>query len=168
MSNAPHIFVRQSSAPVRRPPLSERGIAGWMRDNLFATPLSGLATIACILFIVWITPDLVRYLFIDAVWSASNGEACRAPGAGACWAYIGRKFDFFMYGSYPRSEVWRVNLVLAAGALLSVWLLWPDAPGRTIAAVLFFAAFPSLAFGLLTGSSPFPKALLPQTPEGQI
>ena len=168
MSNAPPMFVRQTSTPARRPPVSERGLAGWLRDNLFATPLSGLATIACILFIAWITPDLVRYLIVDAVWSASNGEACRAPGTGACWAYIHRKFDFFMYGSYPRGEVWRVNLVLAAGAVLAVWLLWPDAPGKAIAAALFFVAYPVLAFGLLTGSSLLPKALLPQAPESQI
>ncbi|MBM3609821.1 MAG: amino acid ABC transporter permease, partial [Alphaproteobacteria bacterium] len=75
---------------------------------------------------------------------------------------------FFMYGSYPRSEVWRVNLTLIAGGALAVWLLWPDAIGRAIGAFAFFAAYSVAAFGLLTGRSPFPTSLLPVEPSGQI
>ena len=162
------LFVRTQATAARRPPLSERGLLGWMRDKLFPTPLSGMTTIVGLLLLVWLIPDLVRFLFIDAVWSASDGEPCRAPGAGACWAYVAQKFDFFMYGAYPREEVWRVNLVLVMGAALTLWLLWPDAAGKSVAAVGFFVLYPLIAFGLLTGSSPFPTSWLPETPFGQI
>ncbi len=136
------LFVRTQATAARRPPLSERGLLGWMRDKLFPTPLSGMTTIVGLLLLVWLIPDLVRFLFIDAIWSASNGEPCRAPGAGACWAYVAQKFDFFMYGAYPREEVWRVNLVLVMGAALTIWLLWPDAAGKSVAAVGFFVLYP--------------------------
>lgn len=151
-----HSFVRKESLPPQPPPVSEVGALGWVRENLFATPVSSMLTFLSLLLLAWIIPDLIRFAFIDAVWSAPNGEACRAPGAGACWAYVSAKIKFFTYGLYPRDQVWRVDIVLVLGALLVVWLLWPDAKGRGIAAGLFFALYPIISFGLLTGRAPFP------------
>ena len=149
-------FVRTQSSPMRPPPVSAQGAVGWMREHMFASPLSSMLTLLAVVLLAWVIPDLVRFAFIDAVWSGDKGEACRAPGAGACWAYVRAKIGFFTYGLYPRDQVWRVNLVLIVGAVLVVWLLWPDAWGRAIAAGLFFAAYPLIAFGLLTGYAPFP------------
>jgi len=148
-------------SPDLPPPLMMRGTWGWMRENLFSSWLSAVLTVGSVLLLAWILPDLIRYLFIDAIWSASDGEPCRAPGAGACWAYVNAKLTFFTYGAYPRDQLWRVNSVMASGAVLAVWLLWPAAKGKAIAAVLFFAVFPIVAFGLLTGRTPFPTSLLP-------
>jgi general L-amino acid transport system permease protein len=50
------------------------------------------------------------------------------------------------------SQRWRVDLVLAIGAVLIAWLLWLDAPGRKLAAVLFFVIYPILTFVLLHGA----------------
>ena len=149
-------FVRKNALPQRAPPADVQGVAGWLRENMFSTPVSSMLTLLALLIIGWIVPDLIRFMFIDAVWTASDGAACKAPGAGACWAYISAKMGFFTYGLYPEDERWRVNLVLIAGAVLTLWLLWPDARGKPMAAVLFFAAYPVLSFGLLTGHAPFP------------
>jgi general L-amino acid transport system permease protein len=77
---------------------------------------------------------------------------CRAPGAGACWAFIARKLPYFTYGSYPLDQRWRVDLTLFAGAPLIAWLLWLDAPFRRLAAILFFLVYPIFAFILLHGA----------------
>ncbi|MDH7795238.1 MULTISPECIES: amino acid ABC transporter permease [unclassified Beijerinckia] len=146
-------FVPSPDLP---PPASMRGLWGWMRANLFASPFSVFLTLGSIAFLVWYLPELIRYLFIDAVWSAPDGAACRAPGAGACWAYVSAKLSFFTYGAYPRDQVWRVDLVLGAGGALALWLLWPNVRGKGLAAILFFIVYPLLAFGLLTGRTPFP------------
>lgn len=161
-------FVRHAATAERPPPVPSAGAFAWLRDNLFATPLSSMVTVLAVVFLAWSLPPLVRFLLTDAIWIAENGDACRAPGAGACWAYVRQKFDFFMYGSYPREELWRVNLVLIVGAALVVWMLWPDAPGRGGAALAFFTAYPALAFGMLTGLSPFPLGWLPASALGQI
>ncbi len=150
-------FVRMKSSMPMAPPADVQGVLGWVREKLFATPLSSMLTLLAILLIAWIIPDLFRFAITDAVWSAEDGKACRAPGAGACWAYVRTKISFFVYGLYPRDQVWRVDVVLALGAVLVTWLLWPDAKGRKIAAILFFLAYPVLAFGLLTGHAPFPS-----------
>ena len=33
-----------------------------------------------------------------------------AGASGACWAFIGHRFELFVYGFYPADERWRVNL----------------------------------------------------------
>lgn len=148
-------------SPDLPPPLMMRGTWGWMRENLFSSWLSAVLTLGSLFLLAWFLPGLIRYLFVDAIWSASDGEPCRAPGAGACWAYVDAKLTFFTYGAYPRDQLWRVNSVMASGAVLAVWLLWPAAKGKALAGVLFFAAYPIVAFGLLTGRTPFPSSLLP-------
>ncbi len=162
------VFVRDTFMPERAPPVPTAGVLAWVRDNLFSGPVNSVVTVLGLLFIAWITPLLIGFLITDAVWSADNGDACRAPGAGACWAYVRQKFDFFMYGSYPREALWRVNLTLVVGAILTVWMLWPEAPGRGGAALAFFTVYPVMGFGLLTGLAPFPASWLPTSPEGQI
>ena len=101
--------------------------------------------------ILWVTPGLFRFLVLDAVWNAPDGVLCRAPGAGACWAYILHKLPYFTYGSYPLDQRWRVDLAMGLGFGLVLWLLWLDAPRRRLGAVFFFVAYPFLCFMLLYG-----------------
>ncbi len=147
----PKVFVRTLHAPVLPPPPLVHGPLAWLRANLFSGPLSTLATLGFAALVAWLLPGLIRYLLVDAIWSAPDGAVCREPGAGACWAYVTQKFSYFMYASYPRESVWRIDLALAAGALLATWLLWPRAPRQGLAALLFFVAYPPLAFVLLHG-----------------
>jgi general L-amino acid transport system permease protein len=123
MSDA--VFVRSAPSRQRRPPTTRRGALGWVRDNLFADWLSGLLTLGSIAFVAWALPGLVRYFIVDAVWDAPDGAACRAADAGACWAFVAHKLDFFRYGSYPLDQRWRVDLTLMAGFVLIARLLWP-------------------------------------------
>ncbi len=144
-------YVRTQAAPVLPPPALSDGALGWLRANLFSGPFSAIFTVLAVAFIAWVAPGLIRYLFIDAVWTANDGASCRSPEVGACWAYIGQKLPFFMYGSYPREWVWRVNMTLVVGAALIVWLLAPKAPAKQIGAFLFFVVYPLLGFILLSG-----------------
>lgn len=160
MATPRRAFVRSEFSPALPPPLSVGGPFGWVRANLFNSALSSILTLASIAFILWITPGLVRWLLIDAVWSAPDGDACRAPGSGACWAYVRAKITFFTYGAYPRDALWRVDVTLAMGAALAVWLLWPDWPRKGVAAILFFAIYPHVAFILLHGMGDGSRAVV--------
>ena len=150
---APEAFLRTEASPAMPPPALTLGPIAWARRNLFSSPLSAVLTIASITFVVWIIPDLVKFLFIDAVWKSDTGEACRANPDGACWSFIAHKFNYFRYGSYPETEHWRIDLTEVVGAILIAWLLWWNAPKRNIAAGLFFIAYPIVGFILLRGSS---------------
>lgn len=159
MASAPRSFVRTSFTAPLPPPVTDAGVLGWIRTNLFNGPLSAILTILSLAFIAWITPGLVRWLITDAIWSAPDGEACRAPGAGACWAYVRAKITFFTYGAYPRDQLWRVDVTLLTGAALAMWLLWPDVRRKGIAAILFFVIYPFAALILLHGIGARSRAL---------
>jgi general L-amino acid transport system permease protein len=145
-------FVRRNLAPARTPPPSRRSALASVKANLFADWPTSLLTLTVLGAAGLALPPLLRFLIFDAVWSAPDGELCRAPGAGACWAFIARKLPYFTYGSYPPGQRWRIDLTLFAGAFLAAWLLWLDAPGRRLAAILFFVAYPILGFILLSGA----------------
>jgi general L-amino acid transport system permease protein len=145
-------YVRRARALPRPPPPAPKNLARQIRENLFDGWRASLLTISAIALLALLLPPLSRFLIFDAVWAAPNGELCRASGAGACWAFIARKLPYFTYGSYPVAERWRVDLVLALGAALIVWLLWLDARRRGVAAILFFGVYPILAFALLHGA----------------
>ncbi len=84
----------------------------------------------------------VRFLFIDAVWDGASRIDCLSETigreVGACWPFIKAKFAQFMYGFYPESEQWRVNLTYALGVILLVPLLIPRVPYKGTNAIAVF------------------------------
>ncbi len=145
-------FVRTAPEPDRPPPALSMGPLAFARHRLFSGPVASVLTVLGVVFLVWAIPPVVRFLFVDAVWTAPDGAACRAPGAGACWAYIWRKAGYFIYGSYPFELRWRVDIVFVVGFVLIAWLLVRRAPYRNVVAGLFFIGYPFLAYYLLHGA----------------
>ncbi len=143
--------VRTEMAPALPPPRRTSGLILWLRQNLFATPTDTVLTIVGALFILWVGPPLVEFLLTKAVWPGGTVEDCRIEAAGACWAYIGARFNFFIYGFYPIAEYWRPNVVFALAALLIVPLAMPKAPYKLINALLFFVVLPVVTVVLLGG-----------------
>jgi general L-amino acid transport system permease protein len=153
-------FVRTQMEPAQAAPARERGIGRWLRTNLFATPMDTVLTVLGLLLIAYAVPPMIRWAFIDAVWSGPDRSVCAtiAQGgiqpegwSGACWAFVNAKFEQFMYGRYTFSERWRVNLTGAIFVALLAPLLIPRVPHKFLNAVAFFIIFPIVAFVLLVG-----------------
>ena len=148
-------YVRDVPVETMPPPLAARGAIGWLRANFFATPFDIVLSLAMILLILWIVPPIIKFMLIDAVWSGNDREACLAtpqrPEVGACWAFVRERFAYFVYGSYPISERWRVDIFFAMLAVGVFWLLRLSAPRRDIAAIYFFVVVPVVSFILLSG-----------------
>lgn len=165
MSDRPIVFLRREPAAPLPPPVTQTGPIGWLRANLFSTPLNIALTAVCVLLIAWVLPPLVRFLFVDAVWSGADREACivsaQRPVVGACWAFVRVWFSYFVYGFYPMAERWRVDVFFALLAFGIVWLAWLQAPRRDLGAFYFFLVLPVLSVILLFG---FPAIGLPKVP----
>jgi general L-amino acid transport system permease protein len=142
-------FFREDFLPARPPPPFRK--KSW-REKLFADARATAITLALLVVAAMVLPPAVRFLFIDAVWRAPDGAACRAPGAGACWAFISAKSPFFFYGAYPSTGYWRVNLTFALAAALIVWLLHPRLRAKNYALGGFFLGLPLAGFVLLHGA----------------
>jgi general L-amino acid transport system permease protein len=150
-------FVRHATIAPRPPPATMTGALGWVRANLLSSPFNIVLTILIVALLAWAVPEIVKFLFIDAVWFGNDREAClesvQHREIGACWPFVWERLPYFVYGSYPISERWRVDVffvMLAAGV---VWLLWLNAPRRDLGAIYFFLILPVTSFILLTGWS---------------
>ena len=150
-------FVREAQIEGRPPPAAMTGALGWLRQNLLSTPFNIVLTILIVLLLAWLIPDLLNFLFIDAVWSGTDRDACREivqhREIGACWPFVWERWSYFVYGSYPIPERWRVDVFFAMLAIGVVWLLWLEAPRRALGAFYFFIVLPIASFILLTGWS---------------
>src|SRR2546422_1716983 len=104
------VFVRREEEPVLAPPPGETGVVGWLRRNLFSSLANTIFTLLAIAFMVWVLPPIIRWAFLDAVWTGNDREACLGANSGACWPFVKAKFAQFMYGRYPIDQRWRVNL----------------------------------------------------------
>ena len=87
----------------------------WLRANLFSSISSSLVTLVLLVLLVEALLSFVRWGILDAVWTVpgSDSSACRAArGLGACWAVIGEKFRFILFGTYPFDQQWRPALAI--------------------------------------------------------
>jgi general L-amino acid transport system permease protein len=124
--------------PDMPPPVTEVGIIGWLRHNLFSSTTNIVITVLTIYFLYLIVPSLLNWMFFDAVFSAESRDDCRAIAAaaghelGACWAFIGKRFEIFVYGFYPVEERWRVDIsfIMMLTALIPV--LFDNVPYRKL------------------------------------
>src|SRR5690349_11340976 len=149
-------FVRMQPIEALPPPPSMTGAIGWLRSNLLSTPLNIALTIISILLLAWIVPYVIRFLFIDAAWTGTNRDVClpyvQNREIGACWPFVWERLPYFIYGSYPIPERWRVDIFFFLLAIGVTWMLWLNAPRRDIGAIYFFLVLPIVSFILLRGA----------------
>lgn len=116
-------FVRSQMLPPEAPPITERGVVKWMRENLFSSVLNAALTLIGLVAVVYALMGVLPW-FLNGVWNAKDLKECReiitataGPDAtGACWALIRERWHQFLFGFYPADLYWRP--VLALGLLL--------------------------------------------------
>ena len=101
-------------AAPRSAPLTQVGLVGWMRANLFSSWLNTAVTRLLAYLIIRWAVGFIEWGIVNAIWSVPNNQtqACRdLKGTGACWAVITEKHRFMLFGTYPYEEHWRPALV---------------------------------------------------------
>ena len=84
-----------------------------VRARLFSSWFSSITTLFILYLLYRIIPPLLDWAIIQAVWSTKNAPLCRTMiKTGACWAFIGDKHRFILFGSFPAEEHWRPALVI--------------------------------------------------------
>lgn len=160
MQQANLSYVRTQMDADDRPPSSEQGVVAWLRKNLFASVPDTILTMVGLIIVALILPGILDWTFINAQWTGTDRTFCATVlqggiqpdgWSGACWAFVGSKFQQFMFGRYPLEERWRVMLTGAIFVALLVPLMIPNVPRKLLNAILLFAVFPFVAFFLLVG-----------------
>jgi general L-amino acid transport system permease protein len=83
-----------------------------LRQRLFSSWPSALATLVILYLAVRLVPPLLDWALVRAVWSPQRATLCRAPGHGACWAFVADKYRFILFGTYPVEQRWRPAIVI--------------------------------------------------------
>jgi general L-amino acid transport system permease protein len=153
--------------PSLPPPVTERGVVGWLRHNLFSSWTNGLLTLLAIYLVYLAVPPFLDWAVIHATWLFPQDvvDGKRAPeftdcrgASGACWIFVRARLPQFFYGYFPAPERWRVDIVFILLAVSVYGLLAERVPAKLKRplAIFFFGLYPFLAFWLLFGGLGLP------------
>jgi len=147
-------FVRKEMLPEQAPPVTETGIIGWVRQNLFSGWINSLMTLIAIYFIYKIVSGAWPW-FMNGIWTTSSLAECREilQGAtGACFSVLTERWNQLLFGfQYPDDQYWRPTLafVLLLVAVAPV-LFFKYLPSRML---ILTALYPFVAFWLIWGGT---------------
>ena len=145
--NMPDTNLNPKNKP-RPPPANTVGIIGWMRQNLFGGYINTFLTLLSIYLLWIILPPLLDWVIFSADFKGNVGKDCTADGA--CWAWVDQRINQFLYGFYPASAYWRVNLSIILIVPALAYVLFDNLPyakyGRW-----FSVLYPIIAAFLLLG-----------------
>lgn len=138
--------------PDLAPPTSSKGIVGWLKTNLFATPLNSVVSVVAIYFIITFLTPILDWAVFSAVWTGEGNASC-AEATGACWIFIGDRINIFFYGIYPPELYWRLDACFLLLALSFGPQFFDSFPYKTKLALFSITGFPIIGYFLISGGS---------------
>jgi len=137
--------------PDMAPPVNMVGFVGWMRANLFSSPINTVLTVLCLWIIYISVPPLIQWALIDANWVGTTRNDCTREGA--CWVFIDHWIKQIMYGRYPDTELWRINTayILLVGSMIPLFI--PGFSRKGLLSIFLLAVYPVIAYYLFVGGS---------------
>lgn len=127
-----------------------------------STPLNLALTLAVLGGFAATIPAFMEWALFDAVWSGSSGKSCAGTNA-ACWLFVRLHADVILFGRYPPSEHWRVELAGALGLASVLVILLPRIRRKLALAAAPLLLYPGVATILLCGGvfglAPVPTSL---------
>ncbi len=132
------------------PPTLSVGVLGWLRTNLFSSPLHTVLSLFAIYLVYLTVPPIISWVFIDSTWVGDTREACSAT-TGACWVFVKVRINQFMYGFFPESEYWRINLAFGMLILLAIPLFIKKFNHKGKLALFILVVYPFVIYVLFAG-----------------
>jgi general L-amino acid transport system permease protein len=102
---------------------------------MFRNRTEAVATIVVGVLLAYFLYSFVQWAVVHAVWrlpADAGSLPCRdVRGEGACWAVVGERLGFMLFGSYPLGEQWRPKAVCllfvslyGASLVRTLWTRW--------------------------------------------
>ncbi|SMN14957.1 Glutamate Aspartate transport system permease protein GltK (TC 3.A.1.3.4) [uncultured Candidatus Thioglobus sp.] len=135
----------------RTPPKSQTKAIAWLKDNLFSSISNAALTFVALYVIYLLLPPILNWTIFDANFDlTADNQSCGREGA--CWSFINANLKMFIYGFYPKEELWRVNTMFG---LIAVLVMFGSLIKKTQYRVHYiigsFLIYPVVAFVLLYG-----------------
>jgi general L-amino acid transport system permease protein len=108
----------ETNKEIIKPPITNVGVLGWIRENLFSSPLNTVLTII-IATVLWFSViPFIQWAFIDSCWLPDSN--CKETN-GACWSIITSNYKIILFGFYPQNILWRpITAIIMLVALLII------------------------------------------------
>ncbi|MBZ9557983.1 MULTISPECIES: amino acid ABC transporter permease [unclassified Modicisalibacter] len=141
----------QTHRPAQSPP-SQGGVQRtkrWVKRHLFPTSFQSLLTLVTLALLAWFVPRALDWLILSATFSGDSQADCL--GDGACWLPVTQRIELFVYGFYPDTQTWRVNIAFALSAAIFPLLYLKRIDRRWVLGYL--VALPFVMWWLLKGGA---------------
>ena len=146
-------FVRTETLPELPPPVAERGMVKWLRENLFSSVISGILTIVA-LWAVYKFSAFALPCVAGGVWNTESLAACRDVldgSRGACFSVLTERWNQLLFGiSYPAEHYWRPTMAFVLLFFAAAPVLFFDLPRKLL---IFTGVYPFIAFWLIWGGT---------------
>jgi len=142
-------FVRKNEIPASPPPITEMGIIGWMKQNLFSSWWNSFLTLFSLYFITMLVAEILPWAW-GGHWNTKSLRECLDLNPNvACFSVLTARWKQLLFGLYPAEEYWRPTLTFFLLILSIIPILFP----RFIRFIWFSIIYPGLALWLLWGGS---------------
>ncbi len=156
---ADDFYVRTEMLPEQTPPVTQTGIIGWLRENMFSNIPNSILTLIAFYLIYQVLGFVLPWIF-ESSWSANSLAQCRdaihatyGPDVtGACWAVIRERYHQLLFGFYPAEFYWRPILAVILMLVAIGPVLFDSLPRKML---WFSGLYPFVAFFLLWGGTVF-------------
>lgn len=120
-----------------------------LRKEFFNTPVNAVLTLLMAWIVIKLGIWFINWAFINAVWSGESREVARQNGA--TWAFINAKLRFFMFGFYPKEQIWRIPLTIILLSLTMVPYFIKNIKHKVIIIAMQMILWPLIISFFLTG-----------------
>ncbi len=112
------LHAENKNTELIKPPISNIGVLGWMKENLFSSPFNTILTLIIISILWFSIIPFLKWALIDSCWLPDAD--CRGTG-GACWSIISSNYKIILFGFYPQNILWRpITAIVILVSLLFV------------------------------------------------
>ncbi len=122
-----------------------------LNKNINSNWFNAALTMLIIFVLIQNVPPLLNWLFFDADFIGTSKEECSREGA--CWIFINVWLKRFVYGLYPNSEIWRINLSFLMLIALVIFGFFASIKIKKYIIIFLLFIFPFIAINLISGGN---------------
>ena len=122
-----------------------------LNKNINSNWFNATLTLLIIFLLIQNIPPLLNWLFLDADFVGVSKEDCSREGA--CWVFVNVWLKRFVYGLYPNSEIWRINLSFLMLIVLVISGIFVPPKIKKYIIIFLLFVFPFIAINLISGGN---------------
>ena len=121
-----------------------------IRQSLFSHPKDIVISLVCLFLIYKVSFFVLNWAVFEATWVGTDRSFCD-KNSGACWIFIIQKINQFIYGFYPKDQIWRPNLAFLLFFIIFSVVFIKNSVHRLNFIFIFLIIYPIVSYLLIAG-----------------